>query len=153
MRSLPIAALSFALGLTLAHGAQPTASSGVAGPEQPVAQLGASSVWTAPSGKARVIKAVQGDNAFLAFLQIEPGGAVPQHRDATEEYLLVVQGGGTLTIDGAEHPLTVGSTVYMAPNAEVSYANGPERTTVIQVFAGPGPADKYDGWTPALGGE
>ena len=150
MRSLLIASVSFAFGLTVASAAQPQGVPGVAGPGQPVVQLGAASVWTAPSGKAKVIKAVQGQNAFLGFLQIDPGAAVPQHRDETEEILLVVQGGGTITIDGTAHGLTVGSAVYMAPNAEVSYANGEEKTTVIQVFAGPAPAAKYEAWVPAV---
>lgn len=100
--------------------------------------------------RSKVIKAVEGNNAFLAFLQIEPGAGVPQHRDTTEEFVLVVEGGGVITIDGASHELTVGSAVYMAPNAEVSYANGDRKSTVIQVFAGPEPSKKYESWVPAV---
>lgn len=146
MRTLLIAALSFSLGLAVAQAAHHDPAA-VAGPEHPVAQLGDASVWTAPSGKAKVIKAVEGENAFLAFLQIDPGAGVPVHRDATEEFVVFVEGGGTLTIDGTEHAVRKGSAVYMAPNAEVSFANGDAPSTVIQVFAGPEPAVKYDTWT------
>ncbi len=148
MRTLALMSLAFLAGLAVAHAAHHEARPGVAGPGQPVAQLGASSVWTAPHGKAKVIKAVEGKNAFLAFLTIEPGAGVPKHRDATEEFVLVVDGGGVITIEGQEHELTVGSAVYMAPNAEVSYANGDNKSTVIQVFAGPEPAGKYESWVP-----
>ena len=37
-------------------------------------------------------------------------------------------------------------TVYMPPDAKVRFENGPA-TVAIQVFAGPSPAKKYDGWT------
>jgi hypothetical protein len=37
----------------------------------------------------------------------------------------------------------------MPANAEVHYTNGPDRLEAIQVFAGPEPATKYDGWGPA----
>lgn len=74
------------------------------------------------------------------------GGAVPQHRDETEEYIYVLEGGGTITIDGTASSLSPGSIVYMPANAEVSYENGPEPLVALQVFAGPQPASKYDRW-------
>ncbi|MEM6995930.1 MAG: cupin domain-containing protein [Myxococcota bacterium] len=102
---------------------------------------------TSPKGGATVTILARGHNAFLARLQMPAAGAVPQHRDTTEEYIHVVSGGGTITIDGTDHTLVPGDTVYMPANAEVSYQNGDEPLVAIQVFAGPEPAAKYGAWT------
>jgi quercetin dioxygenase-like cupin family protein len=118
----------------------------VATPPAVVTALADATTRTAPSGKARVAFLARGDNAFIGRLEMDGGGAVPEHRDATEEYIHVLEGGGTITIDGTEHALTVGSTVYMPANALVSFANGADKMVAIQVFAGPGPAAKYDNW-------
>ncbi|MCB9759360.1 MAG: cupin domain-containing protein [Alphaproteobacteria bacterium] len=101
----------------------------------------------APNGKGHIRKLALGENAFLGELRMDPGGQVPQHRDPTEEYIHVLQGHGTLTIDGVQHTLSPGATVYMPANAEVSYANGDAEMVALQVFAGPEPAKKYDTWT------
>ena len=99
-----------------------------------------------PSGKAKITVLARGDNAFVGKLELDAGGSVPVHRDSTEEYLHVLAGSGTITIDGVDHAIKPGTTVFMPANAEVRYANGPERLEAIQVFAGPEPAAKYDGW-------
>jgi len=100
----------------------------------------------APSGKARVTELARGQNAFLARLELDGEAEVPKHRDETEEYLVVLEGGGTLLMDGRPYQLRAGNAVYMPAGAEVSYANGPQKTIAIQVFAGPAPASKYDPW-------
>jgi quercetin dioxygenase-like cupin family protein len=101
------------------------------------------------SGKAKITFLARGANAFIGKLELDGGGKVPVHRDATEEFIHVLKGTGTISIDGVEYALRPGSTVYMPANAEVHYANGPDRLEAIQVFAGPEPAAKYDGWGPA----
>jgi len=103
---------------------------------------------TAPGGKARVTILARGLNAFVARLEMEPGAAVPEHRDATEEYIHVLEGSGTITIDDQSYPLSPGGTVYMPANAKVSFVNGDTPLVGLQVFAGPEPAAKYDAWTP-----
>ena len=102
----------------------------------------------APNGSARVTVLAQGENAFVARLEIDGHAEVPQHRDSTEEYLVVLEGGGTLLVNGKPEQLSSGSAVFMPANAEVSYANGPDKMIAIQVFAGPEPAAKYDNWKP-----
>jgi len=99
-----------------------------------------------PSGKARVTELARGDNAFVARLELEGEVEIPKHRDTTEEYLVVLEGGGTLLLNGKPHMLTRGSAVYMPANAEVSYANGPRKMVALQIFAGPAPAEKYASW-------
>ena len=105
-------------------------------------------VKVAPSGKARITELAQGRQAFLGILELDAGAAVPQHQDPTEEYIHVLSGGGTMTIDGQVMTVKTGDTVYMPAFATVSYANGPEPLRVVQVFAGPGPAKKYATWAP-----
>lgn len=90
----------------------------------------------------------RGDEAFLARLEMPAGGKVPLHRDATEEYIHVLEGGGTITVDGTAHAIAAGDTVYMPANAEVTFQGGDAPLVAIQVFAGPGPAAKYGGWNP-----
>ena len=68
--------------------------------------------------------------------------------EGTEEYLVVQEGSGTLTIDGVEHAIAPGTSITMPAGAEVSYVNGPQPFRALQVFAGPGPAAKYERWTP-----
>ncbi len=101
---------------------------------------------TAPHGKASVTLLGQGERAFLGILEIAPGAKVPTHRDGTEEYIHILEGGGTMTLDGKRREVSRGHTIFMPARAEVSYENGEARTRAIQVFAGPGPAAKYDAW-------
>lgn len=101
---------------------------------------------TAPHGKARVWPLAEGSNAWVGRLELEAGAKVPAHRDPTEETIVVLSGGGVLTLDGVQHELGVGSAVLMPAGAEVSFDNGPERLVAIQVFAGPEPAGKYAAW-------
>jgi quercetin dioxygenase-like cupin family protein len=103
--------------------------------------------WAA-SGKARVTGGVTGANAFVATLWMAPGAKVASHQDTTEEYIHVLEGSGSITIDGVEHAIGPGDTVFMPADVEVSYVNGAEPFTALQVFAGPEPADKYHSWTP-----
>lgn len=99
-------------------------------------------------GKARIKKLALGQNAFIGEFTIMPGAKVPVHRDPTEEYLYVLSGGGTMTLDGKNHTVKPGDVIYMPAGAEVSFVNGTAVTKVMQVFAGPGPAKKYDSWQP-----
>lgn len=100
------------------------------------------------NGQAQVWALARGRNAFVGKLELAPDGKVPEHRDPTEEYIHILEGGGTFTIDGVAHPVGPGTTIYMPPDALVSFANGPHRLVALQVFAGPEPAAKYDAWSP-----
>ncbi|MCA9681883.1 MAG: cupin domain-containing protein [Myxococcales bacterium] len=102
-----------------------------------------------PNGKGSITHLARGQNAYLGMLRMAGGGAVPTHRDPTEEYIHVLAGGGTMIIDGVSYEVTTGTTVYMPADAEVSFQNGPEELVAIQVFAGPEPAAKYETWTRA----
>jgi quercetin dioxygenase-like cupin family protein len=100
-----------------------------------------------PNGKGSIQHLARGHNAYVGRLRMDPGGAVPTHRDATEEFIHVLEGSGTMIIDGQSYAVTPGTTIYMPANAEVSYQNGDAEMVAIQVFAGPEPAKKYEAWT------
>lgn len=104
---------------------------------------------TAPSGKAQIIKLATGKNAFLGKLEMEGGGKVPLHRDATEEYIYILEGSGVMSIDGRKFDVGPNTAVYMPANAEVTFDGGPDKLVALQVFAGPEPAAKYDAWSAA----
>ncbi|KIG13132.1 hypothetical protein DB30_00510 [Enhygromyxa salina] len=104
--------------------------------------------FVAPNGTATITHLALGQNAYLGRLRMDAGAAVPVHRDPTEEYIHVLEGSGTMTIDGETHELGPGTTIYMPANAEVSFQNGDAEMIGLQVFAGPEPAAKYQAWTP-----
>ena len=97
-------------------------------------------------GKAVIEIFKEGRAAFVGRLTLAPHAAVPQHRDPTEEYLIVESGSGVITLDGVKHTIKAGDVVYMPARAEVSFKNGPQTLRALQVFAGPESARKYDRW-------
>ena len=100
----------------------------------------------APNGKADVRVLAYGVDAFFGHLRMDGGAEVPEHRDTSEEYLYILSGKGTITIDGKAHPLKAGDSVYMPRNAKVSFKNGDGELVAIQVFADNKSASKYDAW-------
>lgn len=101
-------------------------------------------------GKAHAWQLVKGQQAYMGVLSLAAGGAVPEHRDQTEEFLYVVEGNGIITIDGINHSIAPGTAVYMPAGAKVKYKNGDQKLVVVQVFAKPGPEAKYKKWTPGV---
>lgn len=120
-----------------------------AAPGRSAAVVGIDQVEHRRKGEAAdVYLLARGDNAFIGRLEMAPGGEVPEHRDPTEEYIHILAGSGVFTIEGQAHTVGPGTTIYMPAEALVSFKNGGERLVAIQVFAGPGPASKYEAWTP-----
>ena len=108
-------------------------------------------VRVAPSGKARVqALSLPGAQAFVGILELDAGAKVPVHRDADDEFVYVLEGGGALFLDGVRHDIKPGDLVTMPANAEVRFEAGSEGPSrVLQVFAPAGSAAKYDAWTAA----
>lgn len=162
MRSSPLALLAaFVLGAcaTLAvesAASKPQVEPASDAPAQPssdalpqVIALDDAARAIAPKGGASITHLARGRNAYVGKLRMPAGGQVPVHRDPTEEFIHVLEGGGTMTIEGREYAVEPGTTIYMPAGVEVSYQNGDAELVAIQVFAGPEPAAKYDAWTPA----
>ena len=101
----------------------------------------------APASKKAIISQLAvGENAFLGHLEIAGGAGVPEHRDPTEEYIYVLEGAGTISIEDQTFQIGPGDTVFMPANAKVSFSNGDATMRAIQVFAGPASAEKYEAW-------
>ncbi len=107
--------------------------------------------WRGIAGKARVQTLVEGGNAWIGTLVLEAEAEVPLHSDPTEEYIVVTEGGGTLWIYGKQHILVPGSAAFMPAGAKVRFSNGARPTKVLQIFAGPRSAAKYERWKPLKG--
>ncbi len=99
-----------------------------------------------PSGAGSVRVLARGDNAFVARLRLAANAKIPVHRDASEETIYVLEGSGTMTIDGREYTVRPGTAIFMPAGAEVSFVNGPSDLVALQVFADPTSASKYDSW-------
>lgn len=120
----------------------------VASPPAEVRALADAPRRAAPPGTATIALLAQGANAFVGRLEMEPNASVPEHQDPDEEYIHVLEGHGTMWIDGVAHDVTPGATIYMPAGATVRFQNGDAPMVAIQVFAGPGSAAKYERWSP-----
>ena len=114
-----------------------------------VVSLDAAPVRVVPSGKAKVrMMSMPGAQAFVGILEMDAGAKVPVHRDADDEFVYVLEGGGALFLDGERHDIQAGDLVTMPANSEVHFEAGSEGPTrVLQVFAPAESAKKYDKWT------
>ena len=86
------------------------------------------------------------NSAFIGHLTVPAKGKVPLHRDASEEYLYVLEGQGTLWIEGQNYFIKKDDLVFMPANVEVRFENGDKPLKALQVFAPQGPEEKYDDW-------
>ena len=145
--ALPGLSLAFALGACTTAAVQHAVPRAEAARAPTVLALADAPAADNPPRTARVHHLARGDNAYLGRLEMAAGAAVPTHRDATEEYIYVLEGGGTMVIDGQTYAVSAGTTVFMPAHAEVSFQNGDAPLVGLQVFAGPAPAAKYDAWT------
>ena len=101
---------------------------------------------TSPSESAKVWLLAHGDNAFVGRLEMDPGVSIPEHRDATEEYIHILEGSGRIHIDDRTYEVQPGTTIFMPAGSKVRFDNGSKKLVGLQVFAGPEPAKKYDAW-------
>lgn len=99
-----------------------------------------------PDGNAQILSLAEGDNAFVGKLSVAPGASLPEHTDDAEEYLYVLRGKGTITINGNEYDVQPRTIIYIPPGAKTTYKNDSQKLVALQVFAGPEPADKYTKW-------
>jgi quercetin dioxygenase-like cupin family protein len=55
--------------------------------------------------------------------EIEPSGYTPRHSHAHEHEVFVMEGSGVVLEGDTEHPLAVGTVVYVPPNQEHQFRN------------------------------
>ena len=113
-----------------------------------VVSADAAPLKTAPHGKASVRLLSEGaQSAFVGMLHIEPGVTIPMHRDESEEFVYLLEGGGTISIDGVVSTVQPGDFVFMPAGSEVTFsATDASSSKALQIFAPPQSAAKYDSW-------
>jgi quercetin dioxygenase-like cupin family protein len=99
-----------------------------------------------PAGLGEVAMLVRGGNAAIQRLTLLPGARIPENVDEAEEYVVVLSGSGTTTIAGVTHALRPGTALFIPAGVSAGAIAGEEPLVVLQVFAGPGPADKFASW-------
>lgn len=88
----------------------------------------------------RLARKTLGAEAFgFNVVDIEPGGQIPAHDhtgDNQEEVFVILDGNGTLVIDGEEHPAPAGTFCRLAPEVNRTIRNesdAPVRALLIGV--------------------
>jgi quercetin dioxygenase-like cupin family protein len=148
-RNIPTAITAFVLGACATAAVQSTASTKpepAASMEGVITKLADAKVQASPPKTATITHLALGKSAYLGKLSMNPNAKVPTHRDSTEEYIHILEGGGSITIEGKTTAVEAGDTIYMPANVEVHFENGDAQLVAIQVFAGPEPSKKYEKW-------
>ena len=57
-------------------------------------------------------------NFALRHFKVEPGGFTPRHAHDYEHEVFVVEGGGTVLLEGQERPIKAGDVIYVPANQE-----------------------------------
>ncbi len=100
----------------------------------------------AGKGKVKILFDAEsaGDGAaYVGWLRAEAGAAVPEHvHDKQAELLYVLEGSGTMTIDGVELPVEVGMGVYIPPGKKHSFKTS-AGLTAVQFYTPSGPEQRF----------
>lgn len=88
-------------------------------------------------------------------LAMQPGAAVPEHVHATsDEVVVILEGGGTFTLEGQARKVAAGSTVFVPMGRKHAFvAEGPARTVAHQVYDPAGPEARFLAWPAATPGK
>jgi quercetin dioxygenase-like cupin family protein len=89
-------------------------------------------IWLGVHGRA-----VAGDEASLAWIELEPGTVVPEHRHPNEQIGVLVRGSLTFTIGEETEELRPGSMWVIPGNVPHTVAAGPDGAALAELFAPP----------------
>jgi mannose-6-phosphate isomerase-like protein (cupin superfamily) len=110
------------------------------------------------AGKGRVQLLVDDETtgarlAYLGHLVAEPGLAIPAHvHETSDEILLVRSGRGVMTIDGDDMTVQAGMIIRIPANTEHAFvAEGDVPVEAVQIYAGPGPEQRFRAARDAAG--
>ena len=84
-----------------------------------------------------VARAVAGEEATLAALELEPGCVVPEHSHVNEQTGMLIRGALTFRIGDEQKDLVPGSTWVIPANVPHDVAAGPDGAFLIELFAPP----------------
>ena len=96
-----------------------------------IGEVPAVDVW----GDTVKARAIVGEQASLAVVELAPNAIVPEHRHANEQIGLCITGSITFTIDGERRELGPGGTWRILSNAAHDAVAGPDGAVVIDIFA------------------
>jgi mannose-6-phosphate isomerase-like protein (cupin superfamily) len=100
----------------------------------------------AGKGKVKILFDAEsaGDGAaYVGWLRAEAGGAAPEHvHDKQAELLYVLEGSGSMTIDGVELPVEAGMGVYIPPSKKHSFKTS-AGLTAVQFYTPSGPEQRF----------
>jgi quercetin dioxygenase-like cupin family protein len=65
-------------------------------------------------------------NFSLRQFKVEPGGHTPFHSHDYEHEVFVVEGGGTIFLDGAERPIRSGDVIYVPAEEQHQFKADPK---------------------------
>lgn len=82
-----------------------------------------------------VARAVNGERATVAVIDLDPDLDVPEHRHENEQIGFVLTGRITMVISGDSRALGAGETYVIPSGLPHSARTGPEGATVVDVFA------------------
>ncbi len=111
-----------------------------------VMRQGLAPTRAAPNGTSQITPFAEGEHGFMGVLRVEPGAEIPEHEEASEEYLYVLEGEGELVIDGTSYEVRPNSGIFLPAEATVRYKNGSRVMKAVQFFAPPESANKYSDW-------
>jgi uncharacterized cupin superfamily protein len=93
------------------------------------------------TGKWLLARRSLGLRAFgLTLVEIEPGDALKEHDELDrdqEEVFVVLSGGPTVVIDGAEHAAPAGTFVRLDPEPRRNVVNNGDETATILIASAP----------------
>jgi quercetin dioxygenase-like cupin family protein len=84
-----------------------------------------------------VARALDGDEATLAVIELEPNAVVPEHAHGNEQTGILLTGSLTFTIAGETKVLRPGAAWVIRANAPHSVAVGPDGAKLVELFSPP----------------
>jgi quercetin dioxygenase-like cupin family protein len=89
-------------------------------------------IWGGVTGRA-----VAGEQATLALIELEPDAVVPEHRHPNEQTGILLRGVLTFTIGGERKELQPGAMWVIPGDTPHDVTAGPEGATLAELFSPP----------------
>jgi TonB family protein len=115
------------------------------GPEPRVVKAASEQKFTIADGKGDVRILVEKDRASVARLRLGPGAVVPEHVHAGEaEILYILQGTGTMTVDGSKYPVEPFMAVHVPPGVKHAFTvTSDQSVEAVQFYTPSGPEQRF----------
>lgn len=87
-----------------------------------------------------------GGGSSLAGITFAAGTAVPTHiHESSTEVIFIIEGGGTMTVDGVAREVARWDAIQVPPGVEHSFVAGAETVKAIQLYTPAGPEQRFKG--------